>query len=40
MDNLLKFYIGGQWVAPASDATIPVLNPATEKQIGTVALGL
>ena len=39
MDNLLKFYIGGQWVAPASDATIPVLNPATEKQIGTVALG-
>ena len=39
MDNLQKFYIGGQWVAPASDATIPVLNPATEKQIGTVALG-
>lgn len=39
MDSLLKFYIGGQWVAPASDATIPVLNPATEKQIGTVALG-
>jgi aldehyde dehydrogenase (NAD+) len=39
MDNLLKFYIGGQWVAPASDATIPVLNPATEAQIGSVAMG-
>lgn len=39
MDNLLKFYIGGQWVAPVSDATMPVMNPATEEQIGTVALG-
>ncbi|WP_299846027.1 aldehyde dehydrogenase family protein [uncultured Roseovarius sp.] len=39
MDNLLKFYIGGQWVAPASDATMPVMNPATEEQIGTVAMG-
>ncbi|MDA0961939.1 MAG: aldehyde dehydrogenase family protein [Proteobacteria bacterium] len=39
MDNLLKFYIGGQWVAPASDATMPVLNPATEAQIGSVAMG-
>ena len=39
MDNLLKFYIGGQWVAPASDAAMPVLNPATEEQIGTVAMG-
>lgn len=39
MDNLLKFYIGGQWVTPASDATMPVLNPATEEQIGTVAMG-
>ena len=39
MDNLQKFYIGGQWVAPASDATMPVLNPATEAQIGSVAMG-
>ena len=39
MENLLKFYINGEWVAPLSDATMPVLNPATEKQIGTVALG-
>ena len=39
MDNLLKFYIGGQWVPPASDATMPVLNPATEAQIGSVAMG-
>ncbi|MEM6656812.1 MAG: aldehyde dehydrogenase family protein [Pseudomonadota bacterium] len=39
MDNLLKFYIGGQWIAPVSDATMPVMNPATEEQIGTVAMG-
>ena len=39
MDNLQKFYIGGQWVAPASDATMPVLNPAIEAQIGSVAMG-
>lgn len=39
MENLLKFYINGEWVAPLSDVTMPVLNPATEKQIGTVALG-
>ena len=39
MDNLQKFYIGGQWVPPASDATMPVLNPATEAQIGSVAMG-
>jgi len=39
MENLKKFYIGGQWVDPVSDATMPVLNPATEESIGTVALG-
>ena len=39
MDNLTKFYIGGAWVDPISTATMPVLNPATEAQIGTVALG-
>lgn len=39
MNNLQKFYIGGQWVAPSSDMTMPVLNPATEQQIGTVAMG-
>jgi aldehyde dehydrogenase (NAD+) len=39
MDNLLKFYIDGEWTAPASDTTMPVFNPATEEQIGTVAMG-
>ena len=39
MENLKKFYIGGQWNTPISDVTMPVLNPATEKQIATVAMG-
>jgi aldehyde dehydrogenase (NAD+) len=39
MDNALKFYIDGQWVAPHSTATLPVINPATEAVIGTVAIG-
>ena len=39
MENLRKFYIGGEWVDPISSSTMPVLNPATEEQIGTVALG-
>ena len=39
MENLRKFYIDGEWVDPISAATMPVLNPATEQQIGTVALG-
>ena len=39
MQNLQKFYIGGQWVDPISTITMPVMNPATEKQIGTVAMG-
>jgi aldehyde dehydrogenase (NAD+) len=39
MLNLTKFYIDGQWVAPQSSVTLPVLNPATEEQIGTVAMG-
>jgi aldehyde dehydrogenase (NAD+) len=39
MDNLGKFYINGDWSAPNSGATMPVSNPATERQIGVVALG-
>jgi aldehyde dehydrogenase (NAD+) len=38
-DHALQFYIGGAWVAPASDATIETVNPATETVIGRVALG-
>ncbi|MDG2460634.1 MAG: aldehyde dehydrogenase family protein [Luminiphilus sp.] len=39
MDNLLKFYINGEWVEPVSEETMPVLNPASAQQIGEVALG-
>ena len=39
MENLQKFYINGEWVDPLSDTRMAVLNPATEQQIGTVALG-
>jgi aldehyde dehydrogenase (NAD+) len=39
MKNLTKFYINGAWVEPNSTVTLPVLNPATEQQIGLVAMG-
>ena len=39
MENLQKFYINREWVTPLSCDTMPVVNPATEAQIGTVALG-
>lgn len=39
MKNLGKFYIDGKWVAPESDRKFPVLNPATEEQIGEIILG-
>ncbi len=38
-DMLGKHYVGGQWVTPLSDATMPVTNPASEGQIGTLAMG-
>jgi len=37
-DTLARFYINGAWVTPASDRRFPVLNPATEAQIGEVIL--
>ena len=39
MERLLKFYINGEWVVPQSTETMPVLNPATAKQVAEVALG-
>ena len=39
MDKLLKFYIDGEWVAPHSADTMPVLNPANTQQFAEVALG-
>ncbi len=38
MENLTKFYINGEWVAPISSDSMPILNPATEEQIGTLPL--
>ena len=39
MENLKNFYINGEWVAPLSSDTMPILNPATQEQIGTLPLG-
>jgi aldehyde dehydrogenase (NAD+) len=39
MLTLNKFYIDGAWVDPASDTTMPIMNPATAAQIGTVSMG-
>ena len=39
MENLQKFYINGEWVTPQSKNTMTVMNPATEEQIGIVAMG-
>src|ERR1700761_7499413 len=33
----VQLYIDGKWRPAASGKTIPVLNPATEEKIGTVA---
>ena len=32
-----RFFIGGQWVTPSSDATIKVIDPGTEELYFTVA---
>ena len=34
-----KLYVGGAWISSASDATIDVVNPATEEVIAQVAAG-
>ncbi|OBA46746.1 aldehyde dehydrogenase [Nocardia sp. 852002-20019_SCH5090214] len=39
MREYLTFYIGGQWVEPATAQTIDVINPATERVCGKVAAG-
>ena len=39
MENLKNFYINGEWVAPLSSDSMPILNPATQKRIGTLPLG-
>ena len=39
MRDYLKFYIDGQWVAPAREKTLDVINPATEAVAGRISLG-
>lgn len=39
MPDITKFYIDGQWVEPAELNLINVINPATEKSAGQVAIG-
>lgn len=39
MREYLKFYIDGQWAAPADAKTADVINPATEQVSGKIALG-
>ena len=37
--NLTKFYINGEFTDPCSNETLGIINPATEEEIGIVALG-
>jgi aldehyde dehydrogenase (NAD+) len=39
MTDLLHFYIDGAWVDPVESTPFPILNPASNTRIGTVALG-
>ena len=38
MGNLDKYYIDGAWVTPLSNRRFPVVNPATESQIGEIVM--
>ncbi|WP_417691181.1 aldehyde dehydrogenase family protein [Roseibium sp.] len=39
MFTLNKFYIDGAWVDPSATETMPVMNPASNSQIGVLSLG-
>ena len=39
MEHARQFYIGGTWVEPRSSDTLPVIDPATEEVIETIAMG-
>jgi aldehyde dehydrogenase (NAD+) len=34
-----RHYVAGDWVTPLGTETMPIMNPATDTRIGTVALG-
>ena len=36
MHDYDKLFIGGQWVTPATSATIPVISPHSEERVGSV----
>jgi aldehyde dehydrogenase (NAD+) len=39
MYDFRQFYIGGEWVDPLEANDYPVINPATEREIGKISLG-
>lgn len=39
LPDATRFYINGKWVSPASQTRQSIINPATERSIGEVALG-
>ena len=39
LDHARKFFIAGEWVEPATPATLEVINPATEQPVTSIALG-
>ncbi len=39
MQHTRQFFIGGRWVEPISTETLGVINPATEQEIATIAMG-
>jgi aldehyde dehydrogenase (NAD+) len=39
MSHELQFYIGGEWVAPAGHARLPVIDPSTEEAFAEIAMG-
>jgi len=39
MQILDKFYIGGQWVSPIADKSLPVVDPSTENTCAELAMG-
>jgi len=39
MTDYLRFYINGEWVAPAKPATLDVINPATEEPCAKISVG-
>jgi acyl-CoA reductase-like NAD-dependent aldehyde dehydrogenase len=39
MRDYRKFYIDGEWVAPAKEQPLDVINPATEGVVGRISLG-